>query len=302
MARNLPPLILLQTIEAVTRLGSLKRAGTEMHVTPSAISHRVRLVEEAFGRRLFEREGQGIRATDAARTLAASVAGAMQQIEECWAGLVATRDGRQTRLCAMSAFAEHFILAESAQFRRKFPDFQLDSTSLSLVEGGMRGDYDILIGLGPYPDESWDYADLLPLMLKPVCAAGAAAARFVDGNRVQGPLLVTRTESLAWEMAAAPLGLEIAPDAEMVRFDSVLTAVHAAVDGRGVALAPLWIADSLVQQGRAESFGRGAFATGFSYWIAVRKSRRLDSTYGRFHRWLQAMIARAGGEGIAPKE
>ena len=40
MGRPLPPLILIQTIESVTRLGSLKRAALEMNVTPSAISHR----------------------------------------------------------------------------------------------------------------------------------------------------------------------------------------------------------------------------------------------------------------------
>lgn len=296
MGRNLPPFILLQTIEAVTRLGSLKRAAAELHVTPSAISHRVRLVEEAFGRRLFEREGQGIRATDAARGLATAVASALQQVEECWAGLVESHAGRPTRLCAMSVFAEHFILAESARFRRKFPDFQLDSTSLSVAEGGMRGDYDILVGVGPYPDESWVYEDLLPLMLKPVCAAGAAA-RFVDGRVVRGPLLVTRTESLAWEMAAGPLGLEIAAHAEIVRFDSLLATVHAAIDGRGVALAPAWIAERLVQEGRAQSFGHGAFDSGIVYWTAARKSRRLDSTYGRFRRWLQAMVADAAAGG-----
>jgi len=44
-----PPINLMLTIEAVTRLGSFKLAAAALHMTPSAISHRVRSLEQRLG-------------------------------------------------------------------------------------------------------------------------------------------------------------------------------------------------------------------------------------------------------------
>ena len=53
--RRLPPLIGLRAFEAAARHLSFKRAAHELHVTPTAISHQVRQLEEAIGVSLFER-------------------------------------------------------------------------------------------------------------------------------------------------------------------------------------------------------------------------------------------------------
>ncbi|MBS0481418.1 MAG: LysR family transcriptional regulator [Proteobacteria bacterium] len=291
LSAPLPPFILMQTIEAVTRLGSLKRAAEEMNVTPSAISHRVRLVEEQFGQRLFERDGQGIRSTENSELLAAAVSKAIGGIDAVWRELTARPEGREIRLCAMSAFAEEFILSNHQEFHRRFPDFRVESTSATIAEGGMRGEYDILIGIGPYPGAGWDYEDIMPYSAKIVCAP-QVLDQMVSGNVVLGPILNASSDFLPWDAAANELGINLAKGAEQIRFDSVLTACHAAVRGKGVALAPAWIADKQVRQGDLVTIGNGAFTSSLSYWIAVRKSRKLDSTYGKFRRWLDAAVAR----------
>lgn len=296
MSTPIPPFILMQTIEAVTRLGSLKRAAEELNVTPSAISHRVRLVEEQFGQRLFERDGQGIRSTRNADDLAAAVAGAIAAVEQTWRELTAQRDKREIRLCSMAAFAEQFILSNHEEFRRRFPDFRVESTSTTIGEGGMRGEYDILIGIGPYPGAGWDYEDIMPYTVKAVCAPGVVG-QVISGTEVRGPILNATSDFLPWEAAVRELGLTIAPNAEQIRFDSVLTSCHAATQGKGIALAPSWIADKLASRGELVTLGTGTVRSDLSYWIAVRKSRKLDSTYGRFHRWLVSAIARTLGSG-----
>lgn len=291
MSTPLPPFILMQTIEAVTRLGSLKRAAEEMNVTPSAISHRVRLVEEQFGHRLFERDGQGIRSTRNAQDLAAAVAEAIAGVEQTWRDLTSQREEREIRLCSMSAFAEQFILSNHEEFRRRFPDFRVESTSTTIVEGGMRGEYDILIGIGPYPGAGWDYEDIMRYSVKAVCSP-RTVEHMLSGTIIRGPILNASSDFLPWETAAPTLGLTIAPGVEHIRFDSVLTACHAASQGKGIALAPSWIADKLARQHELVTLGTGTVETELSYWLAVRKSRKLDSTFGRFRRWLISAIDR----------
>ena len=53
--RNLPPLHSIRAFEAAARHLSFNRAAEELHVTPSAISHQVRTLEEHLGAKLFDR-------------------------------------------------------------------------------------------------------------------------------------------------------------------------------------------------------------------------------------------------------
>jgi LysR family transcriptional regulator, glycine cleavage system transcriptional activator len=53
--RRLPPLHALRAFEAAARHLSFKKAGVELGISPTAISHHVRLLEETLGRRFFDR-------------------------------------------------------------------------------------------------------------------------------------------------------------------------------------------------------------------------------------------------------
>src|SRR3712207_2952858 len=67
--RKLPPLATLRAFEAAARHLSFKRAADELAVTPTAISHQIRLLEETLGQKLFERRTRRVIMTSAAQTL-----------------------------------------------------------------------------------------------------------------------------------------------------------------------------------------------------------------------------------------
>ncbi len=67
MPSRLPPLNALRAFEAVARLLSLKKAAAELNVTPAAISHQIKLLEDIAGRPLLIRKPRRIELTDAAR-------------------------------------------------------------------------------------------------------------------------------------------------------------------------------------------------------------------------------------------
>ena len=56
---RVPPLHLLIAFEAAARLGSFARAAEELSVTPSAVSHRIKNLEELWGDDLFVRFNNG---------------------------------------------------------------------------------------------------------------------------------------------------------------------------------------------------------------------------------------------------
>ncbi|WP_207832178.1 LysR family transcriptional regulator [Bradyrhizobium quebecense] len=55
----LPPLETLRVFEVACRHGSYSEAARELHVTHSAVSQRIRQLEEELGLTLFERQGTG---------------------------------------------------------------------------------------------------------------------------------------------------------------------------------------------------------------------------------------------------
>ncbi|MBP7354498.1 MAG: LysR family transcriptional regulator, partial [Comamonas sp.] len=54
-ARRIPPIQCLLTFEALARLRSVTQTAEELCVTPSAVSHRVKQLEQTLGTRLFGR-------------------------------------------------------------------------------------------------------------------------------------------------------------------------------------------------------------------------------------------------------
>ena len=73
MARKLPPLHLLQLFEAAGRHLSFKKAAEELFLTPSAISHQVKALEENLGILLFTRQARGVKLTQAGTSYLAVV-------------------------------------------------------------------------------------------------------------------------------------------------------------------------------------------------------------------------------------
>src|ERR687887_635029 len=67
--RSLPPLTELRAFEAAARHLSFKRAAAELGVTPTAISHQVKLLERYCGRALFRRRPRPMTLTEAGARL-----------------------------------------------------------------------------------------------------------------------------------------------------------------------------------------------------------------------------------------
>ena len=65
MTRRIPPFPAVRAFEAAARQSSFKQAAEELHVTPSAISHQVKALEQYLGVALFRRKPQGVDLTDA---------------------------------------------------------------------------------------------------------------------------------------------------------------------------------------------------------------------------------------------
>ncbi|MDE2436505.1 MAG: LysR family transcriptional regulator [Sphingomonadales bacterium] len=285
-----PPPVLLQTVEAVVRLGSFKRAADELLITPSAVSHRIRSLEALAGQPLFIREGQGIRPTEEAVDLAAIIERANLEVAERWRGIVSRAARRHFQIQAMAAFAEHFIFGRMADFKRRFPTFDIALTSAIDFDPKASANTDILIGVGQPPDNEWRVENILDLTGCLIARSDKLEGVFRDGM-LFGPLLGYSSTADNWPRIAEAMDAAIHPEAQMIRFDSVASAVSAVEAGIGAALVPYWIANDLAGSGRIGIVKSNVPNLGRKYWLAVRREVREISAVDRFCRWLAATVA-----------
>lgn len=115
--KRYPPFAPLVAFDAVARHRSFSRAGLELGLTQSAVSHRVRQLESWYGQKLFRRDNPGISLTAAGEGLQRRVAGLLQEL----ASLAPSGRPRPIRLAVGAALAHWWLARRLPQFTSSHP-------------------------------------------------------------------------------------------------------------------------------------------------------------------------------------
>ena len=97
MSQPLPPLNALRAFEAIARHLSFAKAAEELHVTPAALSHQIRALEEQLGQPLFDRLTRAIELTDAGRLIYPGLHAGFESVRGAVAQLDRDRCGQHPR-------------------------------------------------------------------------------------------------------------------------------------------------------------------------------------------------------------
>ncbi|MFT2111153.1 LysR family transcriptional regulator [Marinomonas sp. 2405UD68-3] len=125
----LPPLKSLPIFEAVARLNSFSKAADELHLTQSAISHQIKLLENYLGESLFIRQGRNLRMTDEGRIYLSSISSSLELISHA-SNQIKGHEKTSIRLAVYSSFAVSWLIPRLNDFKRLHPqiDISLEMT------------------------------------------------------------------------------------------------------------------------------------------------------------------------------
>ncbi|MCV0424741.1 MAG: LysR family transcriptional regulator [Roseibium sp.] len=277
------PLNALRAFEASARLLSFTRAGLELRVSQTAVSHQVKSLEEVLGVSLFERLPRGVALTDEGHALLPVLTDAFRRMSTT---LSRFEDGnfRETlTVGAVGTFATGWLLPHLDHLSR-----DLDQIDLRLKTNNNRADIladglDYFIRFG---DGAWHGTNAIKLMdapLSPVCAPSVAREMKTPRDLIDKPLLRSyRVDEWAlwFETVSLP-----APLARGWMFDSSLTMVEAAAQGAGIALVPVKMFQHDLMRGRIVQPFQTEVKTG-SYWLTWLKSRQETNAMQKFRHWL----------------
>src|SRR6267154_94895 len=238
-------LSVLSAFLAVAEERSFTRAAKRLGVTPSAVSHAIRELEERFGIRLLARTTRSVAPTDAGAQLVARLRPALGDIREAVDLISGLRDRPAGRVrLVISPLATTTVLAPKlGQFAREYPDVVLDVTSdesrVDLVAAG----FDAGIHLGEFIERDM-VAIRVSQDLRP---AIVASPRYFDSHpKPSSPrdLLSNRCINVRhgsdgvyrWEFDKGKQSLTVAVNGPLI-VDDVQLSIRAAIDGVGLAFA-----------------------------------------------------------------
>ena len=257
--RRLPPLTGLRAFEAAARHAGFRRAAEELGVTPTAVSHQIRALEERLGVDLFERRVRQVMLTAAGRTLFPGLRDGFDALAAAVAMVdVANRARPAVTVSATPAFTSLWLLPRMARLQAAFPeiDLRLHASDEPVDLAAGRVDIAIRHGAGPWPgiETVFTRADHFAPVVNP--SLGVLA----PGDLSRVPLIHfewRRPDGINpdWEMWRQAAGIEIAPPSHL-RFSEETHALQAAIAGQGVALASLLFAEDEIRAGRlVQPFG-----------------------------------------------
>ncbi|MFE0016213.1 LysR family transcriptional regulator [Mesorhizobium sp. NPDC059054] len=277
------PLNALRAFEASARHCSFTRAGLELRVTQTAISHQIKALEDALGVTLFKRLPRGLAMTDEGHALLPVLTDAFRRMS---ATLSQFEDGNYREILTVGVvgtFAIGWLLPRLNAFKEQHPHLDLrlktNNNRSDIVLDGL----DFFIRFG---DGAWHGTEAFHLMdapLSPVCAPTLHPRLGTPADLANAELLRSyRIDE--WKLWFKAAGTE-APSLRGWMFDSSLTLVEAAARGVGVALVPVAMFSHDIATGRIVQPFDIAVHTG-NYWLTRLKSREETPAMTAFREWL----------------
>lgn len=123
---RIPPFHLLVAFDAVSRLGSITKAAETLHLTASAVSHRLSKLEELLAVQLCERTRDGMRLTREGKTYSASLSGALEGMMELSKCLEPQGENNSLKIQAGPGFSRLWLMPRLADFKNACPDISLE--------------------------------------------------------------------------------------------------------------------------------------------------------------------------------
>jgi DNA-binding transcriptional LysR family regulator len=292
---SLPPIVNLQAFEAVARRRSFALAATELHLTPSAISHQVARLESQLGARLLERSAHGVRLTAAGERYIERVSGALAAIG------MATEDVKQgvsnsLYVHCSPSIATLWLMPRLPSFAEANPGIVLNLSAAPTHSDFAFGpaEIDIRYGVPNWPD----------LVLEPLFEeriVPMASPAFIRAHQLrhveqlaQVPLIQSNVNVVQWTDWFAVHAHRRAPERFALRFDRAQMAMDAAILGLGVALESATLASRHLRDSKLRPlFGLDKCVRVKAHFAVYPARHAMRAPVEAFLAWIHAEAARS---------
>jgi len=309
MARRNYPLNALRAFEAAARHLSFVKAADELHVTPAAISHQVKSLEDFLGVQLFRRLPRGLLLNDAGQLFLPELREGFAQLDKA-VERVRESDARGPLMISVApAFAAKWLVPRLERFSAAHPDIDVRISARLAVIDFQRDAFDaaIRLGRGNYP--GLESTKLFDESVTPLCSPRLLEGEFPlrKPEDLQHHLLL-HDDSLEFD-ASAPkwsswlkaAGIKDIDSTRGPHFSHPDHALQAAIDGAGVVLGWRYLATADLAAGRLIAPFDLALPLDLGFFLVCPETHAERPKVALFRQWLLDEVRRARSMGLDPR-
>jgi LysR family glycine cleavage system transcriptional activator len=306
MSDRVLPLRGIAVFETAARSSSFQTAADELHLTPSAVSHQIRLLEDTLGVRLFDRVGRGVMLTPEGAEYARLVRQSMRQLRAATGELRARGKGAGTlevvRLEMPPSFAHYWLVPRLSKLTAALSGVEIRINAQGAHLQGDRTPFpqvadapaDLQIVYGDR--DIWeDRATLLFWEdFQPYCAPAFLKRHELDRPEKLVPAILIRTGQnvISWDEWLTAHGVDLFDSSQgSVLMDPSHLAIRAAADGLGVILESSVLVDRDVSDGTLVAPFPSLAQRGAGYWLHAPAAHRLRPSARAVLDWFAATAA-----------
>jgi LysR family transcriptional regulator, glycine cleavage system transcriptional activator len=297
---KLPPLSELRAFEAAARHLSFKKAATELGVTPTAISHQIKLLERYCGRSLFRRRPRPMTLTEAGARLFQVVRDGLEVFATTIVDIKRERHRQALRVTTTNAFASRWLVPRLPRWRKVCPDTPLEVIGTDSVLDLRAGDAEIAIRYARTAPSDGIASELVRDSFWPICSPELRASGLWKPTDLRKHVLVhcywspSDFEAPTWQrwLTVAQSRWSVVPElAEMehLSFREELHAIEAVISGQGIGLfSNVLVAPELKAGTLVKAFDLNL--QGYEYFLVRKPSHPQEKTIQAFAKWLQSVL------------
>ena len=290
------PISAIRAFEAAARTGSFRDAANELHLTPSAISHAIRKLENTMSTTLFERGTRSVRLTPAGENLMRHAGAAFDNlrrgIEE-----VAGRGPQLLRVHSAPSCAAQWLAPRLGRFIAAEPKLEVRLAASAEYARFSNDDFDLDIVYGQPRGEGVEIVPLGQETITPLCTPEIAKRIRKPKDLFNQVLIRSEVKQVQWHQWFAANGLE-PPAIHGMRFDRSFLAIAMASSGLGVTLESTLLAEGEIKTGRliAPLAGRSIDIRYVGHHLVFPRASRQRHPVRAFAEWIAAELSLADAE------
>lgn len=250
---KIPSLKSIQAFEAACRHLSFKDAAEELCVTPTAVSHQIKSLEEQLGVSLFHRLPRALKLTEEGAIYAPHIIAAFQNIESASLALEEDELEGTLTISTTGSFAANWLSPRLRSFYEKYPEISVRVLSSDQVVDFKSSGVDVAIryGYGDYPDSN--VAWVLNDKVTPVCSVEKAKTLVTAADLLESKLIEYKWSGFSeadpsWAGWMNAVGLSDSKVEPYVTYSEEHICLLTASDGHGVALVSLLAAARFLER------------------------------------------------------
>ena len=290
---RLPSLKFIKTFQIAAIHQSFRVAADELCITPSAVSHQVKLLEAQLGMPLFDRGPHSLALNDAGRMYLQCVDTVFSRLEAATEQLRTSYGRGVVRLHIPPFFASEMLMPRLQAFMQMRPDMDIHINTVGGTLNSHPAEADLSVIVGPAPNEDLESYRLFEQAFVPACSPQLLHGTAIDSidDLSEQTLLIHEARRDGWQRWAELSGRFNLQPRNIVRFDTMQAAVQAAESGIGVALVSTRLSATRFRAGSLVKLFDIELPTSEGYYLIHRPDDAERKEVQTVKRWLLSEFA-----------